>query len=185
VGNFRTVSTFDVVRGYTLWNGSEFLTVDIDNAQSEYAQIIQVDARNNIYFGFRTSDPEAAGITSVTNTGTARAWPIIKLDNSANAIGSGVTQWVENQTTGDRIYINLALLGGEIVTLNLNPQFKQITSNFGVNRSQYFLASSNLATFSLLPGSNRIAAFVANVTSVVIQMYWDIRHTSADGGVSS
>ena len=185
VGNFRVVSTFDVVRGYTLWNGSEFLTVDIDNVQSEYAMIAQIDAFNNIYFAFRTADPEAAAITTATNTGTAQGWPIIQLDNSANSVSFGTVQWIENQTTGDRIYANLTLLGGEIVTLNLNPQFKEITSNFGANRSQYFLASSNLATFSVLPGSNRIAAFCTGITDLVIKLYWDIRHTSADGGASS
>jgi hypothetical protein len=180
IGAFSAIGDIENVDGFAIWNGTAWVNIDIEK-EAILANALTVDVYNNVIFSDGTVDPtvEYSAITTVNNPGTSTAWPIIKLT------GPGEFRWIENQTTGDRLYLDMALLEKEEVIFNLAPQRKSIESNFDINRLKNVLPGSNLSSFRLLPGDNTVATFAVDTTGdTKIEMYWDIRHSSADGGTA-
>lgn len=117
----------------------------------------------------------AAGTTSVTNAGTARAYPVITL------AGPGALYYIINWTTDQRLYFDLTLLEGETLTIDLRPGIKTITSNFRGNCLP-FLVSGNLIDWYLAPGTNDIGVWIDDATADA-DISFEPRYWSADGAV--
>jgi hypothetical protein len=175
VGTFTTAGGVPVSDGAALWNLTTWIpAIDVDtpglNIQSIYAA-----STGELYLGLSSSGTaSAAGITSITNNGTAIAYPIL------NASGPGRLYQLVNYTTKDKIYFDLVLNSGETIALNLKE--KTFTSSFRGNIVDTILPSSNLATWKLIPGSNNISLYLDDSTaSATIE--WTDRLWSLDGGV--
>lgn len=116
----------------------------------------------------------AAGATTVTNEGTAAAYPIITISTT------GLVYWLRNLTTGQTLaFSGLSGAINGTITLDFRPEAKTIRAGgFGVNLLSTVLAGSDLATFALAPGDNVIELFASGTTTA--QMRWRSRFWSAD-----
>jgi len=115
----------------------------------------------------------AAGLTSVTNAGTARAYPVITL------AGPGALYYIINWTTDQWLYFDLTLLEGEILTIDLRPGIKTITSSFRGNCLP-FLVSGNLIDWYLAPGANDIGVWIDDASAAATYQF-TARYWSSDG----
>ncbi|MDD5000880.1 MAG: hypothetical protein PHO55_07845 [Thiomonas arsenitoxydans] len=184
-GVFTTAGGLDAPGGIAIWNRSTWTVPDLgfDPAAPRQTFAIAINqTTGDTYIGqygaVGDTDNDAAAITTLTNTGTASAHPVIQL------VGPGVFVWLENQTTGDRIYLDMIVLDGETVTFDLSDPAKKITSSFGVYNVQAgVIPGSDLAKFHLIPGDNRIALFAYDTDAgTTARAWWTIRHESVEGG---
>ena len=154
-----------------IWNGSVTTPIDIDlpGAGSAEGYRIWTAADGSMVVGFSTSGTaSSSGITTVTNPGTAKAYPTITIKGPS----SGTARLYEllNITTGRAIYLNLTINAGETATLSLAPDNLSFTTDFQGNVIGAILSGSSPADFFLQPGANTIAFFAADssVTATLV-----------------
>jgi len=179
VGEFTQAGSVPAEK-IALWNNSTWVNLDLrigvgNNAVEVYA--VQFTPNGDLFLGgtnFSSSVYSSlyAGITTVTNKGTMQVSPILYIR------GAGTLRWIENQSTGKRIFLNLAVLSGEEVFIDFGRA--EITSNIRGNLSFTILQGSDFRSFSLLPGDNTISTFMDNDVSAIMYMYYVPRHWSAD-----
>lgn len=168
--------------GLALWNRSAFAQLDVNLPATMVVQALAVcPTTGDVYVGFdylAASSSPGSALNTVTNTGTADAYPVIELAGPARFV------WIENQTTGERLYLNLVVLAGETVTLDCAR--KVVESDWGAYRVLAGIQpGSDFGRFHLAPGANTIAVFALSTTAdTAARAYWDIMHLSAYGGVS-
>jgi phage-related protein len=134
-----------------------------------------------IYIGFTTLGTATTSYTNtLTNTGTAAAYPIITIKRAGGT--SAIVEWVKNETTGKRILINYSLQDGETLTIDLRPGRRAVTSSYYGDVWRAILRGSDFADFTLLPGANLITVLVANSGATVTPtMRWRPAYWSTDG----
>jgi len=136
-----------------------------------------------IYIGHTiASTTLISGRTTVTVLSTAPVYPIITITGPTTAASTCTLQWLENQTTGERLYFNLSINTGEIITIDLRPQARKVSSNW---RGQIFdqpLPTSDYSSWHLVTGANTVAAFMTGtITGATMVMNWAKIHASIDG----
>ncbi|MCH7611710.1 MAG: phage tail family protein [Chloroflexi bacterium] len=161
-----------------IWNGSTFVRADIDLPTAPTVSAF-AGSNKDVYLGHGTSGSSTAGVkTSVTNNGSASAYPIVVFT------GPGTLKWLENFTSGDRLYFDLEAQAGEEITIDFLPQNKSITSNWRTGALQP-LRGSDFGSFRLLPGANDIIAYITGSDgNTEIHMRWQPTHWSRDGAGS-
>lgn len=181
-GLFTTAGSLSVAQYAAVWNKSAWISLDI--AAGGPSVILSANSyQGNIYIGAAASGTAlSAGRADVTVNSTAPVYPIITITGTTTAASTSTLQWLENQTTGERLYFNLAINTGEIITIDLRPQSRKVTSNW---RGQIFdqpLPTSDYSSWHLVTGSNIIAAFMTGtVTGATMTMNWQKIHASIDG----
>jgi hypothetical protein len=117
-----------------------------------------------------TGTATTSAVTTVTNEGTADAYPIITIS------GSGKFYHIKNYTTDDHIYFDVVLAAGETLSLDLRAGVKSLTSSTRGNMTGKILPGSDVSTFKLKSGSNSVACFsensTASVTITYTERYW-------------
>lgn len=132
----------------------------------------------DIYIGFDTSGTAtASGVTTVTNTGTVRAYPTITFRATTNAAGR--VYQIFNASTNKIIYFNYSIQDGETLTLILQPDNITFISTFRGNIISAILPGSNEAEFFLQRGENRIAVFTADADTTAT-IHWTNSYESLD-----
>lgn len=170
-----------------LWNGSAWLPYSADppNTATHGNDTYRLYGMPN---GYTVLNWMAAGgvgtfgttliaesITSVTNAGSASAYPVIKLVITQNCTLYSIT----NLTTGQVLRFNGTLLAGEIVTIDLRAnRSKTVRSNYR-DLIGLLLSASDFSTFALAPGANRIALYCTD-GSATAYLYWRNRYETAD-----
>jgi hypothetical protein len=97
--------------------------------------------------------------------------------------GAAILEWIENQTTGQRLYFDLTINAGEVITIDLRIGVKTVTSNWRGRIASQPLRNSAEATWHIAPGANVIAVFMAGTTTgASVSASWPVTHVSADGG---
>ena len=121
-----------------------------------------------------------AGIATVTEDGTAPAYPKFVVERSGGT--SAVLETLRNETTGLELLFDYALLDGEILTIDLAPTSKSVVSNFFGPRPDAILPNSDFGAWSLLPGDNPITCFVSvgGGATVTAYLLWRDTHLSFD-----
>ena len=119
----------------------------------------------------------AAAVTAITNSGTAATYPI--LTACAPAAASARFSQLINYTTRDSIYFDLAMLPSEMITLDLRPGKKTLTSSIRGNIISTILPGSNTSTWRLLPGTNNISVWLSSGSGSV-KLEWTERFWSID-----
>lgn len=145
----------------TIWNGSTFLTPDVNLPGAPRVYAITVDPNTgDMVFGFTTAGTAAssAAVTIVTNTSTADAFPIIKI-TQGGTFGLVIMFQLGNATTGENIFMGLTLISGETITFDFTPGVKSITSNIRGNRNSAVDPGSQFQTFHLAPGANTLFVY--------------------------
>jgi hypothetical protein len=121
----------------------------------------------------------ASGLVTVDNIGSADAYPVFTVE------GPGTLVWLENITTGARLFLDLVLQDGETVVIDLRTGQKTIISDWSGNRIKDLLPNSDFATWRLRPGLNDILAFIHDDTpNTRVAMAWTPLHWSVDGTVN-
>jgi len=183
IGTFSSAGGIILAERIASWNGSVWVQLDIDLPGSPTVYALDL-LGNDIFVGYSTTGTAvAAGLTTVSPTATAPVFPSFTL--TGLTAGAGATlQWLENQSTGHRLYFNLIVYVGETITINLTPGNRSVVSDWrGVLQNQP-LSNSDWAAFYLLgsPSNNVIAAFVTGTTTgLVMVAHWQPRHLSVDG----
>jgi phage-related protein len=124
-----------------------------------------------------TSTGTAGATTTVTNTGTARSYPIITIKGPTS--GTSRIYQITNYTTGRTIYLNYTINAGEMARMVFQPDNLSFTSDFQGDIANTILAGSNEADFFLQPGANIISFFSADST-VTVTIYWRPNFVSLD-----
>ena len=113
--------------------------------------------------------------TTITNAGTARAYPTITIT------GPGRLYFLKNNTTGQSLYFDYELMPNEVVTLDFSPGVKTITSSWRGN-ILYAITGGSMVNWYLAPGANDVTCWVdhasATATYSFTPTYW-----SNDGAV--
>jgi hypothetical protein len=184
------------------WNGFSFVSMDYYTAPVfEGTTAIAIDGANNIFVSGAREDFGAlavAGATTVTKLGSADSYPVFEM------LGPGSLYTIYNETTGEKLWFNLTLAANEkaILSLGNNPSFSStfqssgmfaeqgwgpygpigdpVITNWGVtgagrgNIISTILPGSNLSSFHLAPGVNKITCLIAGTTdgNTSIKMYY-------------
>lgn len=165
-------------KNMALWNGSTFFNLDaqIDSTTTQMLYKGLALPNGDIYVGgatfVGTGNMKVSGFTTVTNVGSTEVHPLIYV------LGPGTLRWIENQTTGKRMYFNLAVLNGEEVFLDFARG--DIYSTVRGSLLYALLPGSDFRAFTLLPGDNRIACFMVDDVSAQMQISFIPQHWSVD-----
>lgn len=181
-GDFTTAGGSAISERLAYWNGSAWYQADADLPSTPVTNSASL-LSGNIYISYNTTGTALiAGRTTVTVASTAPVYPIITITGTTTAASTSTLQWLENQTTGERLYFNLTINTGEIITIDLRPQSRKVTSNW---RGQIFdqpLPTSDFSAWHLVTGANVIAAFMTStITGATMTMNWVKIHSSIDG----
>lgn len=176
--------TFDTADGLTLpdhmaqWNGYAWFPLDVTLPSGSAANVtaLLVGSDDALSVGYNQGGSgTCAGITEVTNGGSAAAYPTFTI------AGPGQLYEVVNWTTGEALFFDLVLLEGETLTIDLAPGVKSVVSSFRGSVVNTLLPGSQFATWRLLPGGNQLGVYMTGTTALsgaVVQ--WSERFWSLD-----
>jgi len=119
------------------------------------------------------------GTTTVTNSGTTPAHPVIRIKRSGGT--SARIAFLRNVTTGRRMVLDYDMVDGETVELNLRPGvFTMTSSQFG--DEWRVLAASDVTGFLLMAGANDMEVYVEEDGSPTIEatLHYDVPYGSWD-----
>lgn len=183
VGTFTSASGIPANR-VALWNGSNWVHLDIllGGGIINPGPSSVIFSRNDIYIagdGFNTGGAKSilSALNYVTNLGTAEVPPVIYI------YGPGYLRWIENQTTGKRVYMNLTILDDEEVFIDFGAG-----KIWGAARGDLvhsILPGSDFSDFTLVPGENKMAVLMTNDVGSKMYMYYRPRHWSADATIDA
>ena len=177
-GAFSTIGGVDA-EGIARYSDGTWFQVDIDLPGTPDVQAIVIDG-DEITIGWDGSGSSTIpGTTTVTNNGTARGKPIIKVT------GPGDLRQITNETTSKSIqFTGLTLGSGETVTLNLEDTERNLTSDSRIpSLINNKIQQSDLGEFDLLEGDNTISLLVTDATASATLTHVP-RHESVDGANS-
>jgi len=164
-----------------IWNGATFVPLDVDlpGGAGPLVGVIRRVDDGGIYVGFNQSGTATGAVTTtITNTGTARAYPTLVINGPSS--GTARIYQIKNNTTGRAIYLNNYIMQiGEVATLSFQPDALSFVSTFQGNIAGQVLPGSNAADFFLQPGTNSIT-FLAGASTVTARLYWRPNYTGLD-----
>lgn len=151
-------------RGYARWNGTAWVWVDSAYPSGvSSVTAIEITKTGALTLGLSNAASTAVtagAVTTVTNAGTADAYPVLSFT------GPGTLKTLINYTTGEEIFFAITLIAGETATLDLTPGNISFISTFRGNILSAILPGSNLATWRLAPGANDISLLIDGTTTV-------------------
>ena len=159
------------------WNGSSWSNLDFAFSVSAYYILDVVIIGEDMYlsgnwYGYHLS----SSINTVTNYGTAEAFPVIYI------FGPGNLRWIENQTTEKRIFMDLTILDDEEILIDFGK--KTIVSTIRGDLIYSILPGSDFGDFSLTPGDNKLAVFMTDDVQSLMYIYHRPQHWSASASVN-
>lgn len=168
-GDFSRIGSEDS-QGVALYNGSTWVNVDI--AVGAVAKAAIWDKAGNIFIGFNAVIANYASATTVENTGTAEANPLLYI------VGPARFRYIENQTAQKRVYADIDILEDEEIFFDFGNG--EITSTIRGSLAYAVSPGSDIRAFTLLPGNNKIAMFISQDTGAVARIGYAPRFWSAD-----
>lgn len=176
-GSSRNASLYAIAK----WNGSAWGMLGGGLGSSD-GRSIAVDGDNVYYGGVHVASGDTAVQNTVTNSGTAIAYPKI--------IIKGVTAkselyFLRNDTTGKVVYLSYSIQAGETVTLDCAPGSRSIISSWLGKVWYGIMRGSELSEFYLAPGANKISVYIsAGSGAPVANMTWKNTHWGIDGSAA-
>jgi len=152
--------------GIRMWNGASWVYPDEDatgvNHWGMAAGPSDPVVRGNYDLWISpaiSDDVNIAGITTITNSGTAESFPKIIFEVILTG-DTVVLLSIRNETTGKELHFYYSFVDREKLTIDLSLSEKKIVSSFFGAVPGAILANSDFASFSLVPGENKITCFV-------------------------
>jgi hypothetical protein len=175
-GQFTTAGGRALADRVARWTGTAWMPLDIDLPGSDAVTAIAAHPDGRLAIGSLTSGTATSSTTDTTivNAGSAPAAPII------TAMGPGSLESIVNWTSGKALYLDLDLVDGETLTIDLTPGSVSVLSSVRGNVGGSVLSGSDLASWRLLPGANTIVA----KADMALRMRWRSAYTSLAGAVS-
>lgn len=148
-GDF-TGATLDALGSYLCtWNGTRFGHGDAVFANECFTVASKFD---KLFVGYDGASLSAvADVQDITNYGKATAYPFL------DVLGPLVIKWLENQSTGAIIRLNLDVQEGERVLIDFRRGMLKAVSEWRGNVISGISPDSDFGDFNLLPGDNRIS----------------------------
>jgi len=186
-GAFSSIGDLDVATSVAKWTGASWAHTDIAFPGGVNRMVIGakdpvVPNNYDLYAAYGASGVTltVAGDTTITNDGTASAYPklIIKRDGGTSA----TLVHLRNETSGKILYLNYPLNDGEQLTIDLTPTEKTIISSLYGPRMDAILPNSDFGSFKLLPGDNNITCLVnvAGDPTIICYLLWKDTYKSYD-----
>lgn len=184
IAGTRSLGGASTVFGYVL-AGTIWQPLNAGLPSNPDGKAIAITPSGTLYVGYLTgANLTAAGATTVTNTGSTTAGPIITFT------GPGTLEQISNLTTAKHIYFNLSLQAGEIAVLDLSdPSGITFVSNFRGPVLSGIAPGSQAADFNLAPGANVITLLIDGIAPFVptgataASMTWRSTYHSIDGAI--
>jgi hypothetical protein len=108
---------------------------------------------------------------------------------TTTAASQSTLLWLENQSSGERLYFNLTLNTGDRAVLDFSTGKKTVISDWMGRIPNQPLSNSDTGKFHLQPKrddaatANTLAAFITGTTTgALLLMHWDCVHHAVDGG---
>jgi hypothetical protein len=181
---FDVIGSLSVNSPIIAWNGSSFVFSDLYVITNNTFGALDIMENGDVYVSVQSSvdNVEAAARTTVLNRSTSDVFPVISFT------GTGRLIWLENQTTGQRVYLNYILQDNEVLTFDFRTGAKTVESNYRgsvpdailPNSDDFFLAAGNLDD----PKENIISVLVADEVDPVVQLRYTPTHWSVDAGAN-
>jgi len=188
-GAFTVAGSLNWIDYVAKWNGASWAHLDVEasGVATVYAmccarQDPAVSTNYDVWLGFITTGAsESAGVTTVTNDGTANAYPVIKITRTDSGTAARLKE-VRNETTGKELLFGYPLLKTETLTITLDPFNTSVVSSFYGPRPNAILKNSDVGEFCLQPGANQITCFVdiAGAPTITATMEWRDPYWSVD-----
>jgi hypothetical protein len=181
-GLFTTAGSVSLASKTAVWNGYTWAHIDIEFPSGTTFGRSIFQYRDNLYFGYSGSGTAYGSyLNTITNSGTSKTYPVMKIKRAGGT--SATVAYFENVATGKKLYCNYALLDGETLTIDLRPGRRSVTSDFFGQKNSAILKGSDFTEFFLLPGENKVSAYVIQVGSPTItaSITYKLTHESVDG----
>lgn len=149
VGDF-TGATLDALAAYlATWNGTRFGHGDIQVG----SECLTIAAKfDKLFLGYNGPSITAiADVQDITNYGEATAYPFL------DVLGPLTVKWLENQSIGSVIRLDLEVMDGERVLIDFRRGQLKAVSEWRGNVIYGISPDSDFGDFFLLPGSNRLS----------------------------
>lgn len=168
-GTFTSANGIATPDAAARWNGATWISLDADLPGTLLVYTVKTLSNGTTYVGFESNGTATtAGIASTTNTGTARAYPVVTIAGPSS--GTARIYQLLNATTGKILYLNLTINAGETVVARTSPAGTTLMSSFRGDITSAILPGSSL-DFALAPGANSVSFFTASST-VTARMSW-------------
>ncbi len=179
-GQFTEAGGLTRANRFALWTGTNWAHWDIDLSGASNIRAIMrsrpdpVVLRNYDLWVGQVNAPaaNAAGLTTVTNEGTAHTFPEFIVERSGGT--EAIVQSLRNETRGSILLYDYSLLDGEKLTTFNHPLVQDIVSSLFGQRLDATLTGDDFGDWSLQPNSNRVTCFV-DVTGATIVGYLQFR----------
>lgn len=150
-GTLSASGTYPISPRYAFWRDPVWIAGDGDTNALTIDALVFADDGTMAIGGYFVGVLKYPYWFTLTNIGGARALPSFTVN------GPGRLYHIVNHTTGARLDFNIALLAGEILTVDV--QAKTVTSNFRGNMISAEIGHA-LGQFYLAPGTNYLSLFV-------------------------
>jgi hypothetical protein len=178
-GGFTEAGGIALSNRMAVWNGTTWAHLDANLPGAPTVTAI-LCVRDNLYLGYNTEGTAYSSyLNTVTNSGSASAYPIIHIKRAEDGTGA-IVEWLKSETTKDTLWLNYNLQKGEELIINLTPGERSIKSSFFGDVWRAVLRSSDLSSFRLLPDTNYISAYVNYDGTITAWLEFPITHWSAD-----
>lgn len=177
-GTFTTAGGITLPDAFARWNGSAWVypSVDLPGTATIFALYPAPDG--SLYVGFNTTGSATApAVTTVTNSGTATAYPTLYITGPSS--GSARIYQLANTRTNQTLYFNYTIAAGERVALTQIGRSVALTSDTYGDVTGAILPGSVLG-FSLAKGSNSIALFAGSSTITAVMSWANAFQSVAD-----
>lgn len=177
-GTFVSANGVSLPDRFGFWNGAVLAGADVDLPGTPTIYAIRSFRDGSVALGYDTTgSATAAGLTSISNPGTARSYPTLIFRGPSS--GSSRIWQVVNITTARALYLNYTIQAGETAILRLEPGNLSFMSDFRGDISGLILPGSDQSDFVLGPGANSISTFAAD-SSVSATLLWRPAYASLD-----
>lgn len=136
------------------------MTFDVDPIDYHVRTVVQLRANDPTWYApdpfgnalvFTYFDINIGGTQILAVDGNWPTFPIIRFN------GPITNPTITNNATGQSIALTATITAGNWIELDLSYGKKTVYDNLGANRISTVSATSNLATWSIIPGSNTLA----------------------------
>jgi hypothetical protein len=187
-GDFTTIGGISNADYGAKWNGSSWSKLDVNLPGAAFVQAFAFGNADPVithnydrYVGFVTTGAATfAGSVSVTNNGTAEAYPIFTVTRSGGT--SANFSSIRNETLGLELLFDYDLQDGETLTIDLAPENKSVVSSFSGEVPGAVLPNSDFGTWRLNPGTNQVTSFVdvVGAPTITATMEWRTQWAGCD-----
>jgi hypothetical protein len=186
-GNFTSAGNNPITDKIAIWNGSSWVHTDINLPGSPSVFKVLFDGED-LYLGFNTAGTATySQSTDIAYGGSQKAF--LRIECSRSGGTNATLKYIENLTTGAKIWLQHNLLDGETVTIEGDPYIGiSVTSDLLGNKNNTIFPNSNLGQLFLTPNNdagnktNTLVAYVEESGSPTIMMtaYYTVTYISQD-----